>query len=504
MNALKLQYKWLVGVVFVLAIFLDLLDMTIVTVAIPTLAEEFETDTTTIEWVVTGYLLSLALFIPVSGWLGDRFGTKRVFITAVAIFVAGSVLAGLAWDIESLIAFRVLQGVGGGMITPVGFAMLFRAFPASEFAKASAVLAIPMMIAPAAGPLLGGYLVDYYDWRWIFFINLPVGIVALTAAALLLREEVQENPGRLDLFGLVLSGAGLVAVVYALAEAGLHGFDDPQVMLFGLGGLALLAAFTLVELRTKEPLIDIRLLGNKLFGAGNVVHVTILASQMGAFFLLPIFLQAQKGLDPFDVGLVTFPTAIGVALTAQPAAWLYEKVGPRRMLLAGFTGAMALNFSLALVNYETSDWWIAANALARGPFFALIFVAVEPAAFATLRPQDMGRASAIFNTGRQVASSLGVAVIATVLTNRLVYHDAILGDPATRDAALTAFQDTFIFGGALGVLGIIASLWIDDRKVAEATAKEFVPAEADRDEAGHIHLPRPSAPEPVVVDMGGE
>jgi EmrB/QacA subfamily drug resistance transporter len=468
----KLEYKWLVGIVFVLALFLDLLDMTIVIVAIPTLASEFNASTTTIEWVVTGYLLSLALFIPVSGWLGDRFGTKRVFISAVAIFVLGSVLSGLAWNIESLIAFRVLQGVGGGMITPVGFAMLFRAFPASEFAKASAVLAIPMMIAPAAGPLLGGYLVDYHDWRWIFFINLPVGIVALAAAALLLREEVQDRPGRLDVPGFVLSGVGLVSIIYALAEAGLHGFDDSRVIFFGLGGLAVMAIFTIVELRTREPLIDVRLLTDKLFAAGNTVHVTIFASQMGAFFVLPIFLQAQKGLDPFDVGLVTFPTAIGVALAAQPSAWLYERIGPRRMLIMGFAGAMTMNFTLALVDQNTSNWWIAANALARGPFFALIFVAVEPAAFTTIRPQDMGRASSIFNTGRQVASSLGVAVIATVLTNRLVYHDAVLGDPATQGAALAAFQDTFIFAGALGVLGIIASLWIDDRKVAEAGAIE--------------------------------
>src|SRR3990172_6257709 len=175
----KLEYKWIVGVVFVFGLFMDLLDMTIVNVAIPQLAQEFNTDTTTIQWVVTGYLLSLAVFIPVSGWLGDRFGTKRIFMTALFVFTAASFLCGLAWDIESLIAFRVLQGVGGGMLTPVGTAMLFRAFPPHERALASAVLTIPIVVAPASGPVLGGYLVEYQSWRWIFLINIPIGVVGL-------------------------------------------------------------------------------------------------------------------------------------------------------------------------------------------------------------------------------------------------------------------------------------------------------------------------------------
>ena len=161
----KLEYKWIVGIVFVFGLFMDLLDMTIVNVAIPQLALEFNTDTTTIQWVVTGYLLSLAVFIPVSGWLGDRFGTKRIFMTALFVFTAASFLCGLSWNIESLIAFRILQGIGGGMLTPVGTAMLFRAFPPHERAKGAAVLTIPMVVAPASGPVLGGYLVEFHDWR---------------------------------------------------------------------------------------------------------------------------------------------------------------------------------------------------------------------------------------------------------------------------------------------------------------------------------------------------
>ncbi|HWO73156.1 MAG TPA: DHA2 family efflux MFS transporter permease subunit, partial [Dehalococcoidia bacterium] len=342
------EYKWLVGVVYVLALFMDLLDMTVINVAIPTLAREFAAGTTTIEWVVTGYLLSLALFIPVSGWLGDRFGTKRVFLTALSLFIAGSLLCGVAWDIESLIAFRVLQGIGGGMLTPVGMTMLFRAFPPSERAAASAVLAIPITVAPALGPVLGGYLVDYHDWRWIFFINIPIGTIALVAATALLREERQEAAGRLDVPGFALAGAGLVSLMYALAEAGLHGFGDREVLSFGAAGLALLAAFVVVELRAAEPMIDVRLLTDKLFGAANVIQLVGNAAIMGGFFLLPLFLQTQRGQSAFDVGLIIFPMAVGVAVMAQPAARLYPKVGPRRMMLAGFTGQMVMTGALAL------------------------------------------------------------------------------------------------------------------------------------------------------------
>src|SRR4051812_46255905 len=464
----KLEYKWLVGIVYTLALFMDLLDMSVTNVAIPTLAKEFSASTTTIEWVITGYLLSLAMFIPVSGWLGDRFGTKRTFVGALSIFVGGSLLCGLAWDVESLIAFRVLQGVGGGMITPVGMTMLFRAFPPSERAKASAILTIPVAVAPALGPIVGGYLVDYATWRWIFFINLPVGVIALAIAAMVLREERQEQAGSLDVLGFVLSGIGLVSVVYALGVAGHEGFGDQQVLLFGLGGLVLIAAFILWELRVAEPMVDVRLLSNKLFGVSNVVVITANASMMGSFFLLPLLLQTQMGLSAFEVGLMTFPMALGVAAMSKMAASLYETLGPRRIMAAGLAGNAVLTIMLALINYDTSSWLIAANMFVRGMFMALIFVPMQAVSFATISPASMGRASSILSVTRQVAASLGVAIMATALTSRLGYHDAVLGLPATRDAALVAFQDTFIFAGLLGVLGIIAALWIDDRAVARA------------------------------------
>jgi EmrB/QacA subfamily drug resistance transporter len=465
----RLEYKYIVGAVFVFGLFMDLLDMTIVNVALPTFAKDFDASTTTIEWVVTAYLLSLAVFIPVSGWAGDRFGTKRTFLFALSVFTLGSLLCSLAWNIETLIAFRVLQGVGGGMLTPVGTAMLFRAFPPAERAAAAALLAIPTAVAPATGPVLGGYLVEYQSWEWIFWINIPVGLAGLVVAGLFLREEKQANPGRLDVPGFALSASGLAAMMYALAEAGSRGFDDTRVLASGLPGLALLALFCIVELRTDEPLIDIRLLGDKLFRAANTVQFAGFAGYAGALFLLPLLLQAEMGFSPLESGLITFPQAIGVAMMVLPVNRLYRRVGPRRLVMIGTAGGTLTTLAFLLVDLETSRWWIQLIMLARGWSFAFTLVPMQAVAFATISSEATGRASAIFNAGRQVAASFGVALLGTVLTNRLTHHGATpLGNPFTRDGALLAFHDAFLAASIVLTIAIAAAFLISDRAAAHA------------------------------------
>ncbi len=475
---MRLEYKWIVGIVFVFGLFMDLLDMTITNVALPTLSHEFSASTTTIEWVVTGYLLSLAVFIPVSGWAGDRFGTKRTFLFALSVFTASSFLCGMAWNIQSLIAFRALQGVGGGMLTPVGTAMLFRAFPPAERAQAGALLTIPTVVAPASGPVLGGYLVEFQSWHWIFWINVPVGILGLVVAGLFLREEKQEKPGRLDVPGFVLSATGLGSLLYALAEAGSHGFGDARVLLFGLAGIALLLSFAAVELRTDEPMLDVRLLGNKLFRATNIVQLVGFGGLMGALFLLPLLLQAEMGLSPFQSGLTTFPQSIGVVIMAQVAGRLYGSMGPRRMLMAGTFGAMLATLCFLAVGLETDQWWIRLIMLFRGMSFALMFVGLQTAAYATIRPEDTGRASAIYNAGRQVAASFGVALLATVLSNRMSHHHAQLGNPATTHGALLAFHEAFFVAAVLAGIGVVLALLVDDREAAGTMRQRVVVEES--------------------------
>ncbi len=464
----KLEYKWIVGIVFVFGLFMDLLDMTIVNVAIPELAREFKADTTDVQWVVTGYLLSLAVFIPVSGWLGDRFGTKKIFMLALFLFTSASLACGLAWSIESLIAFRILQGVGGGMLTPVGTAMLFRAFPPHERAKGAAVLMIPMVVAPASGPVLGGYLVEYQDWRWIFLINIPVGALGFVFAGLFLKEETQPSPGRLDVPGLLLACAGLASLMYGLAEAGKQGLDDPTVLAFGGAGLAILALFTVVELRTAEPMIDMRLFQNRLFAATNVVQLVGFGGLMGGLFLLPLLLQSRStmGLGAFDSGLATFPQAIGVVMMVQVSSRVYPIVGPRRLLMIGMVGVAATTLGFLYIDLNTNLWWIRGLMFARGCFFSFLLVSLQTATFATISPEMMGRASAVASAGRQVGSSFGVALLATVLTSRLTAHGTSLQPGADSSAALDAFDDAFIVAAALSLLGMATALLVSDREAA--------------------------------------
>jgi EmrB/QacA subfamily drug resistance transporter len=269
-----------VAAAFVVALFIDVLDATIVNVALPTLGRELGVSNATLEWVVTGYLLSLAVFIPASGWLGDRFGTKRIFLIALGIFLVGSALCGIAWDAPSLIAFRILQGIGGGMLTPVGTAMVLRAFPLAERAKGSAIIAVPAVIAPVLGPVLGGLLVDTVGWRWIFFVNLPVGLLGLVFAAVVLREQRHAQPGRFDVPGFLLAGLALVLGLTGLSRVPTEGWSSPLVLGSCLVGLACAVALVVVERRRLEPMLDLGLFGDALFATTNLAHVLATAGLM--------------------------------------------------------------------------------------------------------------------------------------------------------------------------------------------------------------------------------
>ncbi len=464
----RLEYKWTVGVVFVFGLFMELLDMTIVNVAIPDLANEFDATTTEVQWVVTGYLLSLAVVIPVSGWLGDRFGTKKIFMLALFLFTSASLACGLAWSIESLIFFRVLQGVGGGMLTPVGTAMLFRAFPPHERARASSILMIPMVVAPASGPVIGGFLVEYYDWRWIFLINVPVGILGFAFAGMFLREEKQDNPGRLDVPGVILASVGLGTLMYALAESGERGLGDPTVLALGAAGLVTLAAFAIVELRTAEPMIDMRLFQNRLFSATNVVQFVGFAGLMGGLFLLPLVLQspATMGLGAFESGLTTFPQAIGVVTMVQVSSRLYPRVGPRRLLMIGLGGVSLTMLTFVWLDTDTNLWFVRGAMFARGCFFSFLLVSLQTATFATISPAMMGRASAISSAGRQVGASFGVALLATVLTSRLTHYGGGLEPGSNTAATFDAFDDAFIVASAITAIGMVAAFFVSDKDAA--------------------------------------
>lgn len=488
MKLRTVPYKWQVAVIFVVGLFMDLLDTTVINTALPRLGEEFDAGTATLEWVITGFLLSLAVWIPASGWLGDRFGTKRIFLLALAVFTAGSALCGAAWSIESLIAFRVLQGIGGGMMTPVGTTMLFRAFPPEERAQASGALLIPAAVAPTIGPIVGGFLVDQASWRWIFYLNLPLGALTFVLAAVLLREHQEQPSGRLDLPGLFLSATGLPCLLYSLSRGPVVGWSSIEIVGPGILGLALVGLLVVVELRATDPLLDLRLLRDSHFRTVNIVYAAAIASVVGVLFLLSLQLQQLRGLSAFESGLTTFPQALGGIAVARFTSRLYPKLGPRPLLTLGMTGTAVVTILFFRIDLYTSLWWIRAAMFARGLFVGVAIVAVQAAAFGTIPARSVGRASALFSTNRQVSFSLGVALLATILTERTSNHVSTaggFGEEATRQAALAGFHDAFLVSAVIAALGTVAALFVPSpvRDRAHPRVTEAAPAHADLEPA---------------------
>ncbi len=455
-----LAYKYVVAAVFVAALFLDILDTTIVNVALRTIGTELNTEA--IEWVVLGYTLSMAVWIPASGWLGDRFGTKRLFLTALVLFVGGSALCGFAQSIGQLIGFRVLQGVGGGMLTPVGIAMLFRAFPPIERARASTIVMVPTLAAPALGPVLGGLITDTIGWRWIFFVNVPIGFVALAFGLRYLREHTEPSAGRFDVPGFVLSGYGLAAIIYALNEGPRVGWDAPAVVLLGVTGVLAFVALVWVETHKPEPMLALRLLRDRLFATTNLVMAFGMASFVGLLFVLPLYLQGLRGLDPFDSGLVTFPQAIGILISSQVAGRIYGRVGPRRLMVGGMFGAAVSVAAFTQLGLTTNLWIVRALLFARGLAMGFTFVAVQTASYARIAPSDNGRASAIFSTQRQMSVSIGVALMATVLSG----FTPLTAAPSDPQRALEGYHWSFAVSTVLALIATAIATRIRDEDAA--------------------------------------
>ncbi len=380
----SVEYKYLVAGVFISGLFMEIMDTTVINVALPQLGRHFDAANDSLEWVVTGYLLSLAIWIPASGWVGDRVGTKKTFLFAMSAFTLGSALCGLSQNIGQLITFRVLQGVGGGMMTPVGTAMLFRAFPPQERAKASVFLAIPAMIAPVVGPIFGGWLVDGPGWRWIFYINLPVGIAGFLFAFAVLREHTEETAGSFDLPGFVFSGAGLALVLFGLSQAPSHGWGSTTVVATGLAGILSFAAMVIIELRTPNPMLDLRLFSDRMFRSSSMALFLAAAGLLGLLFLLPLYLQQLRGLSAFQAGLTTFPQAIGMGIFLQVTSRIYPRVGPRRMMAFGLFIVLLSSAAFLRVGLETNLWWIRGIMFVRGIGMAFALVSIQAATFATI------------------------------------------------------------------------------------------------------------------------
>ena len=473
----RISQKVAVGVVFVAAMFMSIMDATIVNVALPTIGRDFKVSATAVDTISIAYLVSLAVFIPASGWLGDRLGGKRVLLAAIAVFTAASALCGLASSLGELVAFRILQGAGGGMLAPVGMAMLYRAFPPAERIRASAILTVPTTFAPALGPVLGGLLVTDLSWRWVFYVNLPIGVAAFAFGAIFLQQQPAGaarpvRPGRLP---AVRAGAR-TADVRGLGRARTWAGTSREVLATIAAGVVLLAAMVAVELRSDAPMVDLRLLGNRLFRAGNGVMVLASVAFLGTLYAISLYYQDGRGLSALGSGLSTFPEALGVMGGAQLASRvLYPRLGPRRHITIGLTGTAASIGLLALLGPQTSLWWARLLMLTLGLSMAQVFVPVQAASFATITPAATGRASTMFNAIRQLGGAIGVAVLTTVIVLVGPVH-LVAGHPVPN---LIAYRVAFLVAAAVCLCAVACSLSIRD-----ADAAATIPARRGRPGTG--------------------
>ena len=473
---------WAVAGVVIVGMFMSVLDTTIVNVALETLSHDLNSPLSTIQWVSSGYLLSLAVVIPLAGWTSERYGSKRVWMIAVGVFGAGSALCGLAWSDASLIFFRVLQGFGGGMIMPVGMSLLAQTAGPQRVGRVMSVVGVPMLLGPILGPVVGGAIVSAASWRWIFFVNVPIAAIALLLASRRLSADSgRASAGRLDWRGFLLLAPGLVGIVFGLSETETQGgFAHPLAFGPVVAGLALVGAFAIYSYRATRPLIDVRLYRSRAFSAASSTTFFVGGALFGAFLLLPLYYQVARGASPLTAGLLMAPQGVGAALVMPIAGRLTDRIGGGRVALFGTVVVTLATIPFAFVSAGTSFWFLGVFQFLRGVGLGSTMMPAMASAFAVLASAQVPRASSALNAVQRIGGALGTALIAVVLEHQLAAVVGGSGGSAVLQSApggsasalATAFGHAFWWNVALSAIAIVpaAILAITQRRERRAAA----------------------------------
>lgn len=500
-----LEYKWWVLIIVMIGTLMAALDSSIVNVSIPAIMADFGVGVDDIEWVITAYMLAFSTLMPITVWMRDQIGHKILFLGALFVFTLGSLLCGVAWNLPSMIVARVIQALGGGALTPTGMAMIAEVFLPQERGKAMGLWGIGVIVGPAFGPTLGGFLTKYFGWRSIFLVNLPMGIICFALAWYLLHEDrpSHESKKPFDIWGFAFLSVFLVAFLLGLSKGQEEGWTSVYIVTCAILSLAGFVGFLVVESVVPNKVIDIDLFAYKDFSIAMIVTGVRSIALYGGTFLLPLFLQQLMGKDEIESGMVLLPGSLIIGVFMPIAGKMSDKIGPRLLTFVGLFMVGLFMLMYYNLTVEWSDWDVILPTIVRGIGIGLISAPVTAAALNAVPKHKAGMASSMMNLIQQVGGSIGIALLATILSNRTHFHidhlganftgdqskyletaknlfntgkglglsahdagnwaHALLNNELMKNAMSRAYQDAFIVGGLLVMLALIPALMLPNK-----------------------------------------
>ncbi len=432
-----------------------ILDSTVVNVAMPGITEYFKSDLTTMQWTITGYTLALSAVIPLAGWMSDRFGAKRIFLITILFFTIGSVLCSVAQTPEQLIIYRVIQGLGGGMVAPIGMAIIFRLAPPEKIGSIMGMLGIPMLLAPALGPVISGWFVEYSTWHWIFLINLPIGILALFIGFKYLPNFETKSVPALDGLGIILAPIAFSMLAYGVSQSATSWTSKQTLTGLIVGGVTLLL-FIVVELRQKQPLLELRVFKSSDFTRSIIITWIMQIALFGSFLIVPLYLQTVKQYGAFETGLIMLPQALASALMMPIGGKLYDKVGARPLALVGLTIITASLYTFSTISLDSSNTFIMFTLASMGAGMGLSMMAINTHVLQSAPRHLVSRVTSLTSAAQQVMVSFAVAGMAGFLTSSTKDYMAKTTNPL--DAMISAYGDTFLLAAGIALAGALLSI----------------------------------------------
>ncbi|MCL6610512.1 MAG: DHA2 family efflux MFS transporter permease subunit [Peptococcaceae bacterium] len=427
---------WLPLFVVVLGAFAAILNNSSVNVALPKMMAIFGVPADEIQWVLTAYMLSSGVVIPVTGYLGDTYGTKRAYLASLSVFTAGSVLCGLAWNNNSMIAARIVQGIGGGAIMPLSMVIVYKIVPRNMIGTALGFWGMAAVTAPAIGPTLGGYIVEHLDWRFLFTVNIPVGILGILLGSMILNDTEVKRGQKFDIWGFVTSALGCFTLLLALSQGQKEGWDSYYIVTLLTASFFLLALFVLIELNIPEPMLDLRIFKNFIFSVSVFGGSLITIGLFGGVFLIPLFTQNLMGRSAMETGLMLMPAALVTAVMMPISGALFDRIGARLITLAGLAVLALGTWEFRNLSCDSTTAYITVVAAVRSLGMGLAMMPMTTAGMVTIPQQNVSRASALNNVCRQVAASFGVAILTAVMQSRQALHFAHLRESVSAGSPL--------------------------------------------------------------------